>query len=100
MRGRFLFALDLAGIVLASYLAVGLLQFDLVDGPSPIPAFPIVVALLLAARTVANIKWGLYSRRWRYASVPELERIAAAVVLGSVISIIVFYGASDLKLLW
>jgi FlaA1/EpsC-like NDP-sugar epimerase len=95
VRGRFLFALDLVGIVLASLLAFGLLQFDSLDGPRPIPALPIVVALLLAARTVANIKLGLYSRRWRYASVPELERIASAVVLGSVISIIV-YGASEL----
>ena len=51
------------------------------------------MALLLAARTIANIKLGLYSRRWRYASVPELERIAAAVLLGSLISISVFYGA-------
>ena len=97
-RGRFLFALDLVGIVLASYLAVALLQFDEVGGAQTNSALPIVVALLLAARTIANIKWGLYSRRWRYASIPELERIAAAVVLGSVISIIVFYGASDLSL--
>ena len=56
-----------------------------------------MVALLLAARTVANIRLGLYSRRWRYASVPELERIAAAVVLGSLISIIVFYGLLDIS---
>ena len=86
MRGRFLFALDLVGIVLASCLALWLFDWSF---RVPLPALAIVVALLLAARTIANIKLGLYSRRWRYASVPELERIAAAVVLGSLISIII-----------
>ena len=96
MRGRYLLALDLAGIVVASYLAIWL-RFDLVSEPEPLPALPIAVALLLAARTVVYVKLGLYSRRWRYASVPELERIAAAVVLGSLISIIAFYLLYDIS---
>ena len=52
------------------------------------------MVLLLAARTIVNINLGLYSRRWRNASVPDLERIVAAVVLGSLVSIVIFYGAS------
>ena len=94
-RGRVLFALDLVGVVLSAYLAVLVASGSVVPTVS-ILAFAIVVALLLAARTIANIKLGLYSRRWRYASVPELERIAAAVLFGSLISISVFYGAISL----
>ena len=51
------------------------------------PAFPVSSGLLLAVRTIVNIQLGLYSRRWRFASVPDLERIVAAVALGSLVSI-------------
>ena len=93
LRGRYLLALDLVGIAVASYLALAL-RFDQISGPLSVPAFPAVVVLLLATRTIVNINLGLYSRRWRNASVPDLERIAAAVALGSLISIVIFYGAS------
>ncbi len=96
MRGRYLLALDLAGIVVASYFAIWL-RFDSVVAPISLPALPIAVALLLATRTVVYVKLGLYSRRWRFASIPELERIAAAVVLGSLISIIGFYVIYDIS---
>jgi FlaA1/EpsC-like NDP-sugar epimerase len=93
LRGRYLLAIDLAGIAVAAYLAVAL-RFDRIDGPVLVPAFPVVVVVLLAVRTIVNIRFGLYSRRWRYASVPELERIVGAVALGSLASIAIFYGVS------
>ncbi len=95
LRGRYLLAVDLVGIAVASYIALAL-RLDRVSAPWSIPAFPAVVVLLLATRTIVNINLGLYSRRWRNASVPDLERIAAAVALGSLISIVIFYGASTL----
>ena len=52
------------------------------------------MVLLLSVRTAVNIRLGLYSRRWRFASVPELERIVGAVALGSLVSIAIFYGTS------
>ena len=95
LLGRYLFAVDLVGIVVAAYVALAL-RFDRLSGPFLVPAFPLVVGLLLAVRTITNTRLGLYSRRWRFASVPDVERIVAAVALGSLVSVVVFYGASAL----
>jgi FlaA1/EpsC-like NDP-sugar epimerase len=95
LRGRHLFAIDLAGIVAAAYVALAL-RFDRLTEPMFVPAFPVVVGLLLAVRTITNVRLGLYSRRWRFASVPDLERIVAAVALGSLVSVVIFYGTSAL----
>ena len=93
LRGRYLLAIDLAGIIVAAYVALAL-RFDRVSEPLFVHAFPVVVGLLLAVRTIVNIQLGLYSRRWRFASVPDLERIVASVALGSLAAIVLFYGAS------
>jgi FlaA1/EpsC-like NDP-sugar epimerase len=93
MRGRYLLAIDLVGIVVAAYVALAL-RFDRISGPIMIPVFPIVVGLLLAVRTITNIRLELYSRRWRFASVPELERVVVAAAVGSFFSMVVFYGTS------
>ena len=79
------------GIFVAAYIALAL-RFDRLRGPFFVPAFPVVVGLLLAVRTIVNIQLGLYSRRWRFASVPDLERIVAAVALGSLGIAGLFYG--------
>ena len=91
IRGRYLLAIDLAGIVLAAYVALAL-GMDDVEGPTEIPAFPFIVLLLLSVRTGVNVLLGLYSRRWRFASVPELARIVGAATLGSLVAIVTFYG--------
>jgi FlaA1/EpsC-like NDP-sugar epimerase len=93
LRGRYLLAVDLAGIAGAAYLAV-ILRLDRLDGPAVVPGFPVALALLLAVRTLVNIRFGLYSRRWRHASVPELERILGAVALGSLTTMALFYSAA------
>jgi FlaA1/EpsC-like NDP-sugar epimerase len=93
LRGRYLLAFDLAGIIVAAYIALAL-RFDRLSGPFLVPAFPMVVGLLVAVRTITNVRLGLYSRRWRFASVPDLERIVAAVALGTVVAAIIFYGTS------
>ena len=74
IRGRYLLAIDLVGIVVAAYVALAL-RLDRISGPILVPAFPLIVVLLVSVRTAVNIRLGLYSRRWRFASVPELERI-------------------------
>ena len=93
--GRHLFAIDLAGVALAAYLAVAF-RFDRISGPLLVPAFPHVLVLLLAVRTITFQSAGLYARRWRHAGVADLERIVLAVVLGSVVSMTIFYGATHL----
>jgi FlaA1/EpsC-like NDP-sugar epimerase len=64
--------------------------------PLSVPGFPLALLLLLSACTVVNVRLGLYSRRWRFASVPELERIVAAAALGSGVAMAGFYGAAAL----
>ncbi len=93
LRGRYLLAIDLVGIVIAAYVALAL-RFDRLSGPIMVAWFPLVVGLLLAVRTVTNIRLGLYSRRWRYASVPELGRIVAAAAVGSMMGVAIFYGSA------
>ncbi len=93
IRGRLLLAIDLLGIVVGAYIALAL-RLDRVTAPLMQPAFPLIVILLLSVRTVINIRLGLYSRRWRYASIPELGRVVGAAALGSVVAMAVFYGTS------
>lgn len=93
LRGRYLLAIDALGIAAAAYLAIAL-RFDRIDAPVLVPAFPLVVVVLLSVCTIVNIRFGLYSRRWRYASVPELERVVGAAALGSIASMAIFYAAS------
>ena len=93
IRGRYLLAIDLVGIVVAAYLAL-VIRFDSLAAPLSVPAFPLIVALLLSVRTAVNVRLGMYSRRWRFASIPELERIVGAVALGSLVAMAVFYGTA------
>jgi len=95
LRGRHLLAIDVVGIVVAAWLALAI-RFDSAAGPTLVPDFPLVVALLLTVRTATNFQAGLYARRWQHASVPDVERIVIAVGLGSLVSIAIYYGGSIL----
>jgi len=96
LRGRSLVAIDLIGIVIAAYLALAL-RLDRVSAPIQVPVFPLIVILLLSVRSIVNVQLGLYSRRWSYASVPELGRTVGAAALGSLMAMGVFYGTSALS---
>ena len=58
--------------------------------------FAPILAVLLVVRVATNVRLGLYNRGWRFASVPELERIVIAVVTGTAIAMAVVYGAAFL----
>jgi FlaA1/EpsC-like NDP-sugar epimerase len=92
LRGRHLLAIDVVGIVVAAYLALAL-RFDRLTAPTQVNDFALVVLLLIAVRTATNVEAGMYSRRWRFASVPELTRITLAVLAGSLVTILIFYGS-------
>ncbi|MGA2513806.1 MAG: nucleoside-diphosphate sugar epimerase/dehydratase [Candidatus Limnocylindrales bacterium] len=90
MRGRHLLVIDLLGIVVAAYVALAI-RYETLPGPTVVGPFLPVFGLLLAARAVVNVRLGLYARSWRFASIPEVERIVGAIVLGSVVSVVLFY---------
>ena len=95
VRGRHLLALDFVGVAAAGYVSLSLRYDHLVD-PGTLFAFWPALAVLLPVRTISNIGLGLYSRGWRFASVPDLGRIVAAVSLGSLVAVGLFYGTSAL----
>jgi FlaA1/EpsC-like NDP-sugar epimerase len=90
VRGRHLIALDIVGVALASYVALNL-RFDRLLGWESIGLVAPVLALLLAVRMLVDARMGLYQRYWRFASVPDLQRIVLACLAGSAISLVLFY---------
>ena len=95
IRGRYLLVLDLAGVAFAGYLALTV-RYDRVVDLHELLGYAAVMAVLVPARAITNASFGLYSRAWRFASVPELERIITAVGLGSALSVTFFYGSQVL----
>ena len=86
-RGRHLFVIDLALIVLSIYLSLVIRGIDpvgaaLASSYGPLLLLPVVV------RPIVNDRFGLCRRLWSHASVPELTQILYAITLGSVISIV------------
>ena len=87
LRGRHLILVDLAGIVLAGYAALAM-GFDALIGLDEIARFSLILSGVIFVRTITNVALGLYSRDWRFASVPDLVRIVGAALLGSLLSLI------------
>ena len=76
LRGRHLLVLDIVGIAAAAYVALALRFEDVIEAGELFMRWLPILSVLVAARVAANVRFGLYSRRWRFASVPDLERIA------------------------
>lgn len=91
MRGRYLLVFDAGAVAVAAYLALELRLDDLM-APVRVPGFPLAAALLVVVQMATNIHFGLYSRRWRSASAPDLLRIVTAVAVGSFVAATAFYG--------
>jgi FlaA1/EpsC-like NDP-sugar epimerase len=90
LRGRHLFLIDFAIIVLGILGAMALRfeSFRFVE--EALIYFPAALIPLIV-RPPIDVTAGLYSRAWAYASVGELVRIALTVAVGTVVAIFVFY---------
>ena len=95
LRARHLAVIDLIGIVVASYAALSL-HFESLLSVDGVMRFLPAMLLVLSVRTSSNVWLGLYSRGWRFASVPDVGRIAGAVVFGSLVSVAIYYGVGAL----
>ncbi len=93
LRARELLAIDLLGTIVAAYAALAI-RYDRFIGFELAGLFLPVLGLLLAVRTIVNLRLGLYSRGWRFASIPEVIRIVSAVFIGTVATVVVFYTLS------
>ena len=85
LRGRHLLVIDLVGVSLAGYLALSMAS-DALLGPQQVAGFIPILATVVLVRLVVNGRRGLYSRGWRFASVPDLTRIAVTVIAASAIA--------------
>ena len=72
MRARHLLLIDAVGILIAAYLALGI-RYDRVPGPELVGPFLPILGLLLVVRMLVNARLGLYSRGWRFASIPDVD---------------------------
>ena len=85
LRGRHLLVIDILLVAISILLTVqvrrdGLISPDLLLSLAPTLVLP------LAIRPLVNIRFGLYRRLWRHASVHELLQVALAVVVGTAIA--------------
>lgn len=88
LRGRHLIFMDLAGSVIAAYAALAM-GFDSLIGLDQVARFALILSGVIFIRTITNVALGMYSRDWRFASVPDLERIVGAAFLGSLLSLLI-----------
>jgi FlaA1/EpsC-like NDP-sugar epimerase len=93
MEARQLLVADVIGIIVAAYLAL-VPRYDSVIGTHDVVTLVPIVLVLLSAQIAANQRLGLYARRWRFASVPDLERIVVAVVIGCGAAMVTVYGVT------
>ncbi|MDX2121801.1 MAG: polysaccharide biosynthesis protein, partial [Gemmatimonadota bacterium] len=78
-RNRYLLALDLLLLPLATYLAFVVRFEGLFDWREPYRAVaPVYLAATLPLKIALLIWFGMYRRLWRFASVSELEGILLA----------------------
>ena len=85
-RNRYLFALDLVLLPLATYLAFVVRFEGLFDWREPYRAVaPVFLAVTLPVKLALLISFGLYRRLWRFASVSELESILLATGTSAVL---------------
>jgi FlaA1/EpsC-like NDP-sugar epimerase len=88
-RGRHLFVYDLVTTALAIAIAFAM-RFDINNIALTLGPYLPAALLPLLTYPPTYVAFGLYRREWQYASVREMIAIAAAVLVGTGITIVVF----------
>jgi len=88
LRGRHLFVIDGLGLSVGALLALMIPTGTVLDVAN-VERFLPAVAIPLVVRMAINVWFGLYSRLWVHASVPELLQIVSAAGVGTVIALAV-----------
>jgi FlaA1/EpsC-like NDP-sugar epimerase len=90
-RGRHLFLYDILVTVVAIAASFDL-RFDALNVGRSIGPYLPVAFLPLVIMPPTYAAFGLYRREWRYASVNEMLSLTMAVLVGSVVTAIIFLG--------
>jgi FlaA1/EpsC-like NDP-sugar epimerase len=80
-------------MLVAGYVALAL-RYEAFVGVDRILAFAPILLLLVTMRIIWNVRFGLYHRGWRFASVPDLEWILASGLIGTIVTMAIVYGVS------
>ena len=92
---RELVFLSQTGLVVASYLGVFFLRFDLNVGQVPFEVMLKTLPLLIVARLASFTWFRLHRGRWRYVGIPDLVQIIKATTVSSLVFtvlVIVIFG--------
>lgn len=88
IRGRHLVVIDLLGLAAAVWFALDI-PAGAVLGPVDVAPYLPAAAIPIAVHLGVNMWFGLYSRLWVHASVPDLLQVVWAAVTGTVIAFLV-----------
>lgn len=89
MRNRYLLVSDVVAFALSGALAYTA-RFEGFDWmPGETASLTAFLGLAIPVRVLVNLTLGLYQRVWSLASIAELERIVAAVIVSGVLTVLV-----------
>ena len=85
-RALLAFVHDVAMLVISWVITFLLFSESLhaFDSLEPLPGIGVLLAVALPVQAAVSIFFGMYQGLWRYASLPDVQRIVASVVAGSV----------------
>jgi FlaA1/EpsC-like NDP-sugar epimerase len=85
LRGRHLFVIDGLGLSIGTWLALAIPTGTVLD-VAHVGRFLPAAAIAILVRLAVDVWFGLYSRLWVHASVPELLQIVSAAAVGTAIA--------------
>ena len=84
-RALIAFAHDVAMLVISWVITFSLFSdtFPAVNAVEPLLGIGLLLVIAIPVQTIVSIIFGMYQGLWRYASLPDVQRIVASVFAGS-----------------
>jgi FlaA1/EpsC-like NDP-sugar epimerase len=85
-RALLAFVHDLVMLVISWVITFSLFSISLppINSATPFLGLGLILAVAIPVQTFVSIIFGMYQGLWRYASLPDVQRIVASVLAGSV----------------
>ena len=85
-RALLAFVHDVAMLAISWVITILLFSesFRAVRSPEILPAIGLMLAVAIPVQAVVSVLFGMYQGLWRYASLPDVQRIVASVLVGSI----------------
>ncbi len=84
-RALFAFGHDVAMLVISWFITFALFSHAMpaTGSVGPLTGMGVLLAVAIPVQTIVSVIFGMYQGLWRYASLPDVQRIVASVVAGS-----------------